>query len=62
MLLVVPHIYWNLQCISSQIYSGMLYSLRKREQTQAISNKLNFIAVVPVTECKEIYRLANIVI
>ena len=51
MLLVVSHIYWNLQCLSSHIYSGMLHSLRKREQTQAILNKLDFIAVVPVTAC-----------
>ena len=53
MLLVVSHIYWNLQCISSHIYSGMLYLLRRREQTQAILKHIAFIAVVPVTVCKE---------
>ena len=61
MLLVVLHIYWNLQCISSHIYSGMLYLLTKREQTQAILNKLDFIAVVPVTACEEVHGLANAV-
>ena len=61
MLLVVSHIYWNLQCISSHIYSGMLYLLRKREQTLAILNKLDFIAVVPVTVCEEVHELENIV-
>ena len=62
MLLVVLYIFWNLLCISSHIYSGMLYSLRKREQTQTISNKLDFIATVPVTVCKEVHGLANIMI
>ena len=61
MLLVVSHIYWNLPCISSHIYSGMLYLLRKKEQTQAILNKLDFIAVVPVTVCEEVHGLANAV-
>ena len=37
----------------------MLYSLRKREQNQTISNKLDFITVVPVTE---VHGLANIMI
>ena len=53
MLLVVSHIYWNLQCISSHNYSGTLYLLRRREQTQAILKYIAFIAVVPVTVCKE---------
>ena len=53
MLLVVSHIYWNLQCIFSHIYSGMLYLLRRREQTQAILKYIAIIAVVPVTVHKE---------
>ena len=69
MLLVGSHIYLNLQCrsISSHIYLGMLYLLKKkkkkkeREQTQAILNKLDFIAVVPVTVCEEVHGLANAV-
>ena len=61
MLLVVLYIYWNLLCISSHTYSGMLYLLRERKQTQTISNKLDFIAVVLVTVCKEVHGLANIV-
>ena len=32
------------------------------KKTQTISNKLNFIAVVPVTVCKDIHGLANMVI
>ena len=62
MLLVVLHIYWHLKCASSHIYSGLLYFLRDRQQTQIISNKINFIAVVPVIVCKEIHELANTVI
>ena len=40
----------------------MLYLLRKREQTQTTSNILDFIAVVPVAECKEVHGLANVMI
>ena len=47
--------------MSSHNYSGLLYLLRERGQTQTISNVLNFIAVVPVTVCVEAYGLANIV-
>ena len=36
--------------------------LRERKQTQMILNRLNFIAVVPVTVCKEIHGLVNTVI
>ena len=39
----------------------MLYLLRERKQTQIILNLLNFIAVVPVTVCKEVHGLANMV-
>ena len=53
MLLVVSHIYWNLKCIFSHIYSGTFYLLRRRQQTQAILKYIAFIAVVPVTVCKE---------
>ena len=52
-MLLVSHIYWNSQWIFSHIYSGMLYLLRRREQTKAILKYIAFIAVVPVTVCKE---------
>ena len=61
MLLVVLYIYWNLLCISSHTHSGKLYLLRERKQTQTNLNKLDFIAVVPVTVCEEVHGLANIV-
>ena len=61
MLLVVLHIYWNLSCISSHNYARLLYLLRERKQTKTIINLLNFIAVVPITVCKEVHGLANTV-
>ena len=47
--------------MSSHIYSRLLYLLREGKQTQTILNLLNFIAVVPVTVCKEVHGLANTV-
>ena len=61
MLLVLLHIYWNLQYTSSHNYFRLLYLLREIKQTQTIVNLLNFIAVVPVTVCKEVHGLANTV-
>lgn len=55
------HIYWNLQCISSHIYSGGCIYSGKENKLKQFQNLLDFIAVIPVTVCKEVLGLANTV-